>query len=66
MSAFTREKSELKHVDLSFNRFCKEEGQQMAEILEKDHKIYGFHFLGNDGGYIDFRGHLKFRDDKMD
>jgi hypothetical protein len=34
----------------------------MGEILDKDHKIYGFHFLGNDGGYIDFRGHLKFRE----
>lgn len=35
----------------------------MGEILDKDHKIYGFHFLGNDGGYIDFRGHLRFRDE---
>lgn len=48
----------LIHVDLSDNNFNMEESRLIGEALNKNKKIYGFHFNGN-YGYIDTKGFLK-------
>lgn len=48
----------LIHVDLSENNFSLDESRIIGEALEKNKKIYGFHFAGNHG-YIDSKGFLK-------
>ena len=45
------------HLDLSSNHFSLEESKKIAEGLEHNHSIYGFHFKGN-FGYVDTRGFL--------
>jgi translation initiation factor 6 (eIF-6) len=47
----------LLHVDFSNNLFDNEESNIIAEGLNKNHTIYGFHFKGN-YGYVDNRGFL--------
>ena len=54
----TKEKSAMKHLDISFNGICQEETILIAEALEKNHSLYGFHFMGNSDALIDVRGHL--------
>ena len=51
----------LLHVDFSENNFNLEESKLIGEALEKNKKIYGFHFSGN-CGYIDSKGFLKFEE----
>ena len=48
----------LLHVDLSENNFNLEESKTISEALEKNKKIYGFHFSGN-YGYVDSKGFLQ-------
>ena len=48
----------LLHADFSENNFSEEESKTIGEGLEKNKKIYGFHFSGN-YGYIDSKGFLK-------
>lgn len=47
----------LLHVDLSSNNFSEEGSKIIANGLEPNKKIYGFHFHGNHG-YVDSRGFL--------
>lgn len=48
---------ELRHVDLSFNYFGLKDTQIIAEGLQHNKTIYGFHFTGN-RGYVDTKGFL--------
>lgn len=48
----------LVHVDFSGNNFGEEESKIIADKLQGNKKIYGFHFSGN-YGYIDSKGFLK-------
>ncbi|CAD8109684.1 unnamed protein product [Paramecium primaurelia] len=45
--AVSRPYNELLHVDLSFNKFTYPQAQIIAEALQKNETIYGFHFEGN-------------------
>ncbi|EGR29347.1 leucine rich repeat protein [Ichthyophthirius multifiliis] len=61
--AFLGKNIELKHLDLSNNYFNQEQSVKVAEALEKNQSIYGFHFSGN-CGYVDSRGFLIVEDEK--
>lgn len=62
--AFLRDnKLGLLHFDLSYNKFNREECELIAEALEKNHGIYGFHFRGN-FGQITCKGFLKLENEK--
>jgi len=55
---FTTNKKVL-HLNLNNNGFSYEECQKIAEAVNKNNTIYGFHFSGN-YGYTDFLEYLKF------
>lgn len=42
-------KIDIVHMDLSFNSFDIEDCMIIAEALQYNHSIYGFHFQGNYG-----------------
>lgn len=44
-------------MDFSNNNFNLEDCIRIGESLNKNHTLYGFHFVGN-YGYIDTRGFL--------
>ncbi len=44
----------MQHLDLSNNYFDLAQSKVIAEALEKNHSMYGFHFSGNHG-YVDSR-----------
>ncbi|KAL4496017.1 hypothetical protein ABPG72_015439 [Tetrahymena utriculariae] len=54
--------SSMRHLDLSFNMFQKEESQDIAQFLQENNRtLFGIHFEGNLGqGIFDSRGFLKF------
>lgn len=52
-----KENKTLLHVSLCNNGFSLEESQKIAEGLNQNKTIYGFHFSGN-YGYIDYLGKL--------
>ena len=54
---FVKERLQIIHWDISFNKFTFNECQQIAITLEKNHGIYGIHFEGH-YGYINKRGFL--------
>lgn len=54
---FAFAKSDLLHLDLSNNEFTYEECRLLAECLQKNQKIYGFHFEDN-YGHVDTAGNL--------
>jgi len=56
---------ELRHLDLSSNYFRLESSQKIAESLNKNKTIYGFHYSGN-CGYVDSRGFLIVDEEKGD
>lgn len=64
MIDFFQKNSSVLHLDLSKNHFSFNDCQKIAEGLEENHSIYGFHFLGN-FGYVDCYGFLCL-DDKLD
>jgi NLR family CARD domain-containing protein 3 len=47
----------LQHVDISFNNFGKEATEVIAEGLEPNKHIYGFHYRGN-YGWVNSKGFL--------
>lgn len=47
----------LAHLDLSNNYFTLEESKIIANGLENNHSVFGFHFGGNHG-YVDSKGFL--------
>ena len=49
--------NELKHLDISFNRFNFEEITIIAEKLKANHSILGIHVQGNQAKY-DHKGYL--------
>ena len=53
-----KEKNYLVHVDLSCNSFSHKESKQIAEALNENHTIHGFHFRGN-YGHVDSKGFLR-------
>lgn len=55
---FLKTNKSLFHFDLSSNHFWLEESQEIAEGLESNHSVYGFHFEGN-YGYVDSEGFLQ-------
>lgn len=59
LSAALKENTSLLHLSLSNNGFSFEESQKIAEGLNNNKNIYGFHFSGN-YGYIDYLGNSKF------
>jgi hypothetical protein len=44
-----KERTLLVHVSLSHNDFLPEESVKIAEVLNKNQTIYGFHFEGHQG-----------------
>ena len=52
-----KEKKNIMHLDLSCNSFNLNESKQIADTLNNNHTIYGFHFRGN-YGYVDHKGFL--------
>ena len=56
-SNFLRQNTALLHLDLSCNKFTHQESKLIAEALEANQTIYGFHFKGN-YGYVDNLGFL--------
>ena len=48
----------LLHLDLSFNRIDLVDTQTIAQGLEENHTMFGFHYRGN-SGKVDSLGHLK-------
>ncbi len=44
----------MMHMDLSNNYFNKDQSKKIAEALEFNKTMYGFHFSGN-VGYVDSR-----------
>lgn len=57
MSSSLQSKSELIHVDLSFNSFDYTSSTLISFGLNQNQTILGFHFLGN-SAQIDSRGFL--------
>ena len=53
----------LVHVDLSWNRFNKEDSLLIAEAIKPNHSMIGFHFDGNTG-QIDERQFLVIKDEE--
>ncbi|KAL4496016.1 hypothetical protein ABPG72_015438 [Tetrahymena utriculariae] len=50
---------QIKHLDLSFNMFTKEETVEISNFLSKSNYQLGLHYLGNQRGWIvDSRGFL--------
>lgn len=56
-SNFLRQNTILLHLDLSCNKFTHSESKQIAEALEANQTIFGFHFKGN-YGFVDNLGFL--------
>ncbi len=52
----------MRHLDLSYNAFTRQECEAMSIELDKNHILYGLHFFGNDSAYVDTRGHIKYYD----
>ena len=54
---FLKNNKTLIHLDLSYNCFSFAASKEIAEALENNKTIYGFHFLGNQA-YVDNRGFI--------
>jgi len=54
---FLKKNEKVVHLDLSTNYFTLEECKQIADGINLNRTIYGFHFFGN-FGYVDNRGFL--------
>lgn len=54
---FIKTDENLVHLDLSFNSIGEAETKIIAEALNSNHKLYGFHYGGN-FGYVDPKGFL--------
>lgn len=54
---FFKKNEKVIHLDLSSNYFTLDECRQIAEGINSNKSIYGFHFFGN-FGYVDNRGFL--------
>ena len=48
----------LRHLDLSFNQISLVEGIYMAEVIKKNHFLWGIHMEGN-ACYVDVDGFIK-------
>ncbi len=57
ISASLKENTTILHLSLCNNGFSFEESQKIAEGLNQNKTIYGFHFSGN-YGYVDYLGIL--------
>lgn len=60
IAEFLTKNQELRHFDLSHNTFNLESSQIIAKGLEKNKSIYGMHYQGNEGCYVDSRGFIAF------
>jgi hypothetical protein len=45
--ALSNNHCEIVHLDLGYNRFNTSDIELIAEALESNHSIFGFHFQGN-------------------
>lgn len=57
VAACLRSNRTLQHVDISFNNFNKEASELIAQGLEPNKTIYGFHYRGN-YGWVNSKGFL--------
>ncbi|KAL4497331.1 hypothetical protein ABPG72_011266 [Tetrahymena utriculariae] len=60
IESLNRQKSNMRHLDISYNNFTVEEGRIIQEAIKGNDGIIGFHFEGNcnDMFYVDSRGFL--------
>ncbi|KAL4447089.1 hypothetical protein ABPG74_013941 [Tetrahymena malaccensis] len=60
IESLNRQKSNMRHLDISYNNFTVEEGRIIQEAIKGNDGTIGFHFEGNcnDMFYVDSRGFL--------
>ncbi|KRX10135.1 hypothetical protein PPERSA_08538 [Pseudocohnilembus persalinus] len=56
-------RSQMKHLDLSYNNLTKQEGQLINKIMKENKNVYGFHFEGNSGAFVNARQYIDFVDE---